>query len=186
MKTVIMISGKRRSGKGLMTDMIKKLHYNSEVVSFAKPIKESAASVIEHLRWQKQDKEVLRPLWISIGAIGRAISKTYWSKWALDYILSDPSDNKLYIIDDLRYRDEVKVFTDCDKINVYTIRINKDTSYGEILAADMDSSETDFDNVDLSQWFNFIIPANTIVRADGVNYHHAESYAKAILDQVIN
>ncbi|WAM06024.1 hypothetical protein OM999_02215 [Mycoplasmopsis cynos] len=80
------------------------------VLSFAQPIKDITKPILNKLKWDGQDKEIVRPLWISMGEVGRNIDANIWCAKVLEKIVKiiDESikNNKssLFLIDDLRFQ----------------------------------------------------------------------------------
>ncbi|AMD81213.1 hypothetical protein MCANPG14_01556 [Mycoplasmopsis canis PG 14] len=181
---IVLINGKRRSGKGLLTNAIKekcfdKFKGNVHILSFAQPIKDITQPILNELKWDGQNKEVVRPLWIAMGEVGRNIDNNIWCGKVFEKIKStievSQSENKnsLYLIDDLRFPNELDYFLRSAKIlndnsgenseiKVVSIRIEKFMDAEKFVAGvDDNSTEISFDKLTFT--FNHIVPQDTLI-----------------------
>lgn len=193
---IILINGKRRSGKGLLTEKLKEkcakmFGDNIHVLSFAQPIKDITKPILNKLKWDGQDKEIVRPLWISMGEVGRNIDANIWCAKVLEKIVKiiDESikNNKssLFLIDDLRFPNELDYFIkniktfneniqEGNEIKAVSIRIEKFMDAEKFVnGVDDNSTEISFDK--FAFVFDYVIPQDTLIdrnweaNFDGVN-----------------
>ncbi|WLP85787.1 hypothetical protein [Mycoplasma seminis] len=182
---VILINGKRRSGKGLLsTELSNKLKEqydnNIHILSFAQPIKQITQPILDEIKWDGVDKEIVRPLWIAMGEVGRKIDSNVWCAKVFDKIeeimqnSSKENLNSLFIIDDLRFPNELDYFKgnknkleqcvkEGDEVKILAIRIEKfmdPTKFVE--GVDNNSTETSFDKL-VNICFDEIVPQNTLI-----------------------
>jgi hypothetical protein len=119
-KIIIAISGKATSGKSELAKALCKVWPGAKVVSFAKPLKDKAMAEFgvtsEDLVTGKNkyvlginNPWTLRQLLIEIGGMYRNIDVNFWVKAALKTIDDDESLTRVFIIDDLRFRNEAKM-----------------------------------------------------------------------------
>lgn len=165
---VIAFSGKSLAGKTESAKILEKLinsypGHKAEIVSFAEPLKKIATDIF-HWSGSKEifhkekikflnEQEIIekttiedegRQLLINIGAAFRNIRETVWVDLVCYKILSEVEDGsaagKVYLIDDLRYRNEAKVLGNFGNKMTF-VRVFRDLE--QKLNID---SETDLDN----------------------------------------
>ncbi|QZE12399.1 hypothetical protein [Mycoplasma sp. Ms02] len=188
---VILINGKRRSGKGLFSsELQKKLakkYQNIYILSFAEPIKAITKPILEEIKWDGNDKEVVRPLWIAMGEVGRNIDSDIWCARTFNKIIefakkaSEANQNSLFLIDDMRFPNELdyfkgniqkvqKVVKPEDKVKVTAIRIEKFMDATKFVAGvDDNDTETSFDKL-VNICFDYIIPQRILINEEGVPF----------------
>lgn len=171
---IIAISGKAHSGKSTLSNLIKEVigtngyGYKIVYVPFAAKIK----SIAEDLFFWDGSKEFFyketmifnqyepgeekveliqdqgRQLLINVGQKGREIRPTVWADYVCKQILDDVKANtahkKIYLIDDLRFKNEINSLKRFGS-KLLTVRINRD----KCLNID-DISEIDLD--DYNEW----------------------------------
>ncbi|WP_027121160.1 hypothetical protein [Mycoplasma leonicaptivi] len=188
---IFLINGKRRSGKGLLTNAIKqkcneKFNNNIHVLSFAQPIKSITEPILNELNWDGKDKEVVRPLWIAMGEVGRKIDNNIWCSKVFNKIKdlviesSKNEQNSMYIIDDLRFPNELDFFkgnlnqikeklnTKTDEVSVVSIRIEKFIDAEKFVpGVDDNSTEISFDKL-VNICFDHIVPQNTLINNEWI------------------
>ncbi|EFF41746.1 hypothetical protein [Mycoplasmopsis alligatoris] len=187
---IVLINGKRRSGKGLLSlEIIKQCNKKYDQIhlfSFAGSIKEIMEPVLKEIEWDQKNKEVVRPLWIALGDVGRKINIDIWTERIFKKILNlakeaaKQNQNSLFIIDDLRLPNELEFFKanfkefinnfDLEKnlINLCAIRIEKYIDATKFVPGiDDNSTETAFDKL-VNICFDYIIPQNILINEDGI------------------
>ncbi len=175
---IIALSGKSLSGKTASSKVLEKLinsypGYKAEVRPFASSLKRLARDIFD---WdgnkdliyketvifgsdEEPKRELVqddgRQLLINIGAAFRQIRPSVWSDIVVKDILKEVEDGsaqgKIYIIDDLRYRNEANVLGNFGN-KITLVRVFRDAEQ----KLDIDS-ETDLDN--FGHW-NFKIDNN--------------------------
>ncbi|VEU63593.1 hypothetical protein [Mycoplasmopsis bovirhinis] len=204
---IVLINGKRRSGKGLLTNAIKDLCMKSYgehiyILSFAQPIKDITQPILTELRWDGQNKEVVRPLWIAMGEVGRNIDNNIWCGKVFEKIkdtintLKSQNKNSLYLIDDLRFPNELDYFIknvkllnensdDNTIIKVVSIRIEKFMDAEKFVpGVDDNSTEISFDKLTFA--FDHIVPQDTLIdRNWSANFMAVDVIAKSIVENFI-
>ncbi|BBA22080.1 hypothetical protein MBVR141_0038 [Mycoplasmopsis bovirhinis] len=204
---IVLINGKRRSGKGLLTNAIKDLCMKSYgehiyILSFAQPIKGITQPILTELRWDGQNKEVVRPLWIAMGEVGRNIDNNIWCGKVFEKIkdtintLKSQNKNSLYLIDDLRFPNELDYFIknvkllnensdDNTIIKVVSIRIEKFMDAEKFVpGVDDNSTEISFDKLTFA--FDHIVPQDTLIdRNWSANFMAVDVIAKSIVENFI-
>ncbi|WAM00752.1 hypothetical protein NWE60_04790 [Mycoplasmopsis felis] len=55
-------------------------------MSFAEPIKKITQPILDEINWDQKDKEIVRPLWIAMGEVGRNINNNIWCAKVFDKI----------------------------------------------------------------------------------------------------
>ncbi|MEA4191127.1 MULTISPECIES: hypothetical protein [unclassified Mycoplasma] len=182
---IILINGKRRSGKGLLSNELSKqlkpqFEDNTHILSFAQPIKQITQPILDEINWNGQDKEIVRPLWIAMGEVGRNIDTNIWCSRVFEKIKSIANESSkagkssLFIIDDLRFPNELEYFkgninsvremvSPDDEVKIVSIRIEKYFDPEKFVkGVDDNSTETSFDKlVNIS--FDHIVPQNTLI-----------------------
>ncbi|VEU75942.1 hypothetical protein [Mycoplasmopsis columboralis] len=207
--SIILINGKRRSGKGLLSQAIKKLASekdykdNIHVLSFAQPIKKITEPILDELKWDGVDKEIVRPLWIAMGEVGRNIDNNIWCSKVMDKIKeivrksSEEGKNSLFLIDDLRFPNELDYFKgtlaelqeiagENSKVTVNAIRIQKFFDATKfVVGVDDNSTETSFDKI-VNVCFDHIVPENILIDQHwSANFEKVNLYAKIIYDNYL-
>ncbi len=97
---IIGLCGFATVGKSTITKAMIASHGVGEVASFAAELKAD----IDPLFSPGVPKEVKRPVYVAYGAAKRAIDPDYW----IARLVSTLADDGVYIIDDVRYANEVK------------------------------------------------------------------------------
>ncbi|TDV24068.1 phosphomevalonate kinase [Mycoplasmopsis mustelae] len=188
---VVLINGKRRSGKGLLSSALaeklrKRFDDNIHILSFAEPIKKITEPILEEIKWDGKDKEVVRPLWIAMGEVGRNVDNNIWCTRVFNKIRDiikksiEDKKNTLILIDDLRFPNELDYFKkemkeiqesqnkDKDVSKVIAIRIEKFMDANKfVLGVDDNSTETSFDKL-VNICFDHIVPQNTMINEEWV------------------
>ena len=111
----IAITGKMTSGKSTIAKLIVSLNHNYQIYSYANKIKEIANDLF---KMEKKDRNLL----INIGTNLKNINKDVWANYIMDQIKINNNNN--YIIDDLRFQNELDLLDDqwiIIKLNVDTI-----------------------------------------------------------------
>ncbi|QCZ36676.1 hypothetical protein [Mycoplasma nasistruthionis] len=206
---IILINGKRRSGKGLLSNelkkkLTKKFDDNIHILSFAQPIKLITEPILDEIRWDKKDKEVVRPLWIAMGEVGRRIDPNIWCEKVFKRIkdiasqASKEGKNSLFIIDDLRFPNELEYFksnlaslqksvSENDEAKVLSIRIEKfmdPTKFQQ--GVDDNSTEISFDKI-VNICFDFIVPQDTLINREWMPiFENVSVTADMIIQNFIN
>ncbi|UWV79523.1 hypothetical protein NW072_05950 [Mycoplasmopsis felis] len=107
--------------KGLLTNALSeklshKFSDNVHILSFAEPIKKITQPILDEINWDQKDKEIVRPLWIAMGEVGRNINNNIWCAKVFDKIKEtidlsiENNKNTLFIIDDMRFPNELDYF----------------------------------------------------------------------------
>ncbi|WP_036431198.1 hypothetical protein [Mycoplasmopsis felis] len=188
---IILINGKRRSGKGLLTNALSeklshKFNDNVHILSFAEPIKKITQPILDEINWDQKDKEIVRPLWIAMGEVGRNINNNIWCAKVFDKIKEtidlsiENNKNTLFIIDDMRFPNELDYFKknikdletklnhETDVSKVISIRIEKFMDAEKFVkGVDDNSTEISFDKL-VNIAFDHIIPQNTMINQEWV------------------
>ena len=94
----IAITGKMCSGKSTIANMITQIDNSFIKIAFADKIKELA---IDLFNMETKDRDLL----INIGTKFREIDPDVW----INYVIKKTSDNKNYILDDLRFQNELDI-----------------------------------------------------------------------------
>ncbi|MBN4083304.1 hypothetical protein JXZ92_00510 [Mycoplasma sp. CSL10137] len=208
---IILINGKRRSGKGILSQGLKKLltkqfEDNIHILSFAEPIKKITEPILDEIEWDKKDKEVVRPLWIAMGEVGRNINNNIWCGRVFERITeiaeqsAKENKNSLFIIDDLRFPNELDYFKkhlkDIQQIidptkekhlaRVIAIRIEKFMDANKFIpGVDDNSTEISFDKL-VNLVFDYIVPQNTLINEELVaDFKGVEVVAKLLVENYI-
>ncbi|MGZ9756607.1 hypothetical protein [Mycoplasma sp. 4423] len=187
--TIVLINGKRRSGKGLLTQALskklaKKFDNNVHILSFAEPIKSITKPILDEIKWDGINKEIVRPLWIAMGEVGRNIDSNIWCARVFDKIKATVKQSikgdksTLFIIDDLRFPNELDFFKknvkdleatlkkSDDECRVISIRIEKFMDANKfVVGVDDNSTETSFDKL-VNICFDHIVPQNTMINEE--------------------
>lgn len=153
-RTIILISGKQRSGKDTTAKLLKKLlKTDFEIASFATPIKAMYADMMEipitSVDRLKNAHPDVRTSLINIGTNMRSVDINYW----VDKVLKLPGN---IIIPDLRYESEMDRVLEMTR-DVFTVRVNADVSVREtrgVLSNESDPSEVDLDDYD---WWDYVV-----------------------------
>lgn len=179
MKTVILISGKKRVGKDTLTNyLISKFKDKGKDVtffSFASPIRESIGNLMNEYGMSinnDEDKEKFRPMMQLLGRIMITKDKLYWVKRAFEKYSS--KDTGIYICNDLRFKHELMYFKELakeKKINLITIRVNYPKNYKGLELTDVDASEIDLDDVAFNKKY-FDYSYNRELIRDGYERHN--------------
>lgn len=154
-KLVILISGKKGSGKSYMANEIKakeimgKSLTSKKIISFAAPLKINVNDYIEKQFGKEyvtdaSKKEIIRPFYQAAGTVARSININYWIDLAKETIKKSTED--IFIIDDVRFENELNAFNDYDVIKIKSTRVSS------ISGTDNDSSETGLDHVPNSEY----------------------------------
>lgn len=107
-KLYIGISGKMGSGKSTLTKgIIRETSTPCEVVSLAKPIKDTQNLIYEHLN-MKMVGEKDRDLLIALGMWGRGKCSNFWLDKAVESMFT--SEAQVIICDDVRFENEAEWF----------------------------------------------------------------------------
>lgn len=142
---IICISGKRCAGKDYFADFITKEYEGSKVYRLADEVKREYAIAnnkdFNRLLYDREYKEKYRQGIIDLGTKERSKDSFVWCK-KLDQQISE---NKLVIIADVRYPNEIEYFK--NKYDVITVRITADDmtrkSRGWEENPNIDNSETE-------------------------------------------
>ncbi|WBP84146.1 hypothetical protein [Mycoplasmopsis edwardii] len=204
---IVLINGKRRSGKGLLTNAIKekslkRFNDNVHIFSFAQPIKDITEPILKQLEWDGKNKEVVRPLWIAMGEVGRNIDNNIWCGKVFDKINETIQEsikhdsNSLYLIDDLRFPNELDYFIrnvkmlnenikEGHEVKVVSIRIEKFMDAEKFVpGVDDNSTEISFDKLTFT--FNHIVPQDTLIdRNWAANFTAVEIVANTVIENFI-
>lgn len=149
-KTIILISGKKGTGKTtLANDIIKT--FDAERMSFADPIKQQAKEFVQSLGfvWEVQ-KELYRPIIQATGTALRNLDENYWINKAIDRV--EDSDKKIIVFDDCRFIGEMKAFDDFKTSGDYTVIKVKSKRKSIYASGDTDISEVNLDNISDASW----------------------------------
>ncbi|WP_117274982.1 hypothetical protein [Mycoplasmopsis edwardii] len=204
---IVLINGKRRSGKGLLTNAIKekslkRFNDNVHIFSFAQPIKDITEPILKQLEWDGKNKEVVRPLWIAMGEVGRNIDNNIWCGKVFDKINETIQESikhessSLYLIDDLRFPNELDYFIrnvkmlnenikEGHEVKVVSIRIEKFMDAEKFVpGVDDNSTEISFDKLTFT--FNHIVPQDTLIdRNWAANFTAVEIVANTVIENFI-
>ncbi|QNM93721.1 hypothetical protein H9M94_00375 [Mycoplasma sp. Pen4] len=201
---IILINGKRRSGKGLLSNELaqklkEQFNENIHILSFAQPIKQITQPILDEIKWDGKDKEIVRPLWIAMGEVGRKIDSNVWCRKVFDRIKtivkesSEQGINSLFLIDDLRFPNELDFFKgnknqideiikEGDEVKVLSIRIEKFMDATKFVpGVDDNSTETSFDKL-VNVCFDEIVPQNTLI---DLEWYPKFDNVKVIADVII-
>ncbi|WP_036451891.1 hypothetical protein [Mycoplasma buteonis] len=205
---IILINGKRRSGKGLLSNKLKEkcakeFDNNVNILSFAQPIKQITEPILAAINWNGQDKEIVRPLWIAMGEVGRNIDNNVWCSKVFDKILeitkesSQQNKNSLFLIDDLRFPNELDFFKgnkkriqeivkEGDEVRIVSIRIEKFMDAEKFVpGVDDNSTETSFDKL-VNICFDHIVPMDVLINRDWVpNFQNVDIMADVIISNFL-
>ena len=154
-KLVILISGKKGSGKSYMANEIKakeimgKSLTSKKIISFAAPLKINVNDYIEKQFGKEyvtdaSKKEIIRPFYQAAGTVARSININYWVDLARETI--SKSKANVFIFHDVRFVNEQNSFPEYDVIKIKSIRKSS------IAGIDNDSSETGLDHVPNSEY----------------------------------
>lgn len=175
---VLAITGKAQSGKSTAREILRKLvkkrygdkDWHVEWTPFAGKLKEIAFDLF---RWdgdkelyypmEGTDEELIKPipdagrqLLINIGQVMRSIRPAVWAEYIYNLIrerVDDRLKNTIYVVDDLRFKNELDVMNRFGK-DFVLIKIHRN----EQLDID-DISEKDLDDLDENK-YNLIIDNN--------------------------
>lgn len=153
-KTIILISGKKGTGKStLAKEIINLFPKNSMRVPFSLTLKNDLRPFIESkgFDWDK-DKELYRPLLQGYGQSMRNKESDYWINKTKGLIYETNKDIHTFLIDDCRFKNELNSF-DKELYNVIKIKRDRKSIYKGI---DNDISETELDDISDSE-YDFII-----------------------------
>ncbi|RIV16390.1 hypothetical protein [Mycoplasmopsis gallopavonis] len=205
---IILINGKRRSGKGLLSNKLKEkcaedFDNNVHVLSFAQPIKQITEPILKEINWDGVDKEIVRPLWIAMGEVGRNIDNNVWCAKVFDKIVdiaeksSKANQNSLFLIDDLRFPNELDYFKgnkkrleqtvkEGDEIRIVSIRIEKFMDAQKFVpGVDDNSTETSFDKL-VNICFDHIVPMDVLINRHWLpNFSNVEIMADVIISNFL-
>ncbi|ADE19394.1 hypothetical protein [Mycoplasma crocodyli] len=205
---IILINGKRRCGKGLLSEEIikqsKKDYQEIHVFSFAGDIKEIMQPVIDEISWDGKNKEVVRPLWIALGDVGRSINIDIWSERIFKKITTiaqkaaTENKNSLFIIDDMRLPNELEYFKANfnnfknsfdlrkNKLSLTAIRIEKYLDAQKFVPGiDDNNTEIGFDKL-VNIAFDYIIPQDVLINQDGVpKFDNVSIMAKTVISNYL-
>ncbi|WP_406613735.1 hypothetical protein ACJA23_02610 [Mycoplasma corogypsi] len=207
---ILLINGKRRSGKGLLSNKIvektsKKYSNNVHILSFAEPIKQITQPILEEIKWDGQNKEVVRPLWIAMGEVGRNIDNNLWCSKVFDKIeniiidSANKDQDSLFIIDDLRFPNELDYFKSRQKIladkvkkihngdvKVTSVRIEKFLDPEKFIkGVDDNSTETSFDKL-VNICFDYIVPADILIDREWYpNFQNVDVIAQTVIKNLL-
>ncbi|WP_426461606.1 hypothetical protein [Mycoplasma hafezii] len=205
---IILINGKRRSGKGLLSNKLKEkcekeFDNNVNILSFAQPIKQITEPILAAINWNGQDKEIVRPLWIAMGEVGRNIDNNVWCSKVFDKIIeiagesSKANKNSLFLIDDLRFPNELDFFKgnkqrlqnvvkEGDEVRIISIRIEKFMDAQKFVpGVDDNSTETSFDKL-VNICFDHIVPMDVLINRDWApNFSNVEIMADVIISNFL-
>lgn len=164
MKTVILVSGKLQSGKNTFADLVKEYIVDVVQESYAGPLKNECKEVFKRLteylncisadildvnlftnddNWYENKTPLTRILLQTYGTdiFRNKVSESWWLDKLVERIKL--SQNKFFIITDVRYQNEIDRFTSED-INVFKIRVERTKDY--FTDEDLHESETGLDN----------------------------------------
>lgn len=183
---IVAISGKRRSGKSTLGDILRD-EYGYTPVSLAEPLKqmcrdhfgltkdqtdgatkETATTYFDYSLPGRHRWLTAREIMISMGQYYRSVDPDFWVKKLFKQMEQDNS--KTYVVTDVRFKNELDWMT---KHNAIKVRLERDEQYtGTNL---LDRSETELDGY--TDW-DILIPADQnvdmsdLVRtADIINAH---------------
>ncbi|APJ38256.1 hypothetical protein [Mycoplasmopsis pullorum] len=200
---IVLLNGKRRSGKGLLSqDLAKKAVDEFQkiyILSLAEPIKAITKPILDELQWDGVDKEIARPLWIATGEVGRAININVWTEKVFNKISNyiqegvKNNENTLYLIDDLRLPNELDFFKgnlrkirdivgSDHSVKITAIRIEKYVDPNNFVeGVDNDNTETSFDNL-VNICFDYIVPPQVLINQSGYpNFDNVEVISKTVV-----
>ena len=173
MKTVVMLSGKMRSGKNTFADILieeilkqspnTKLKYDF----FAKPVKDQCKDVFRNLtnylnnisvqigarelytdddNWYEDKNEITRILLQTYGTeiFRDKVDEEYWSKLMRENIIH--SDQEIVIITDWRFKNEVNIIRESTEYKTITVRIERPELLIPVSDIHQHSSEKDLDD----------------------------------------
>jgi adenosyl cobinamide kinase/adenosyl cobinamide phosphate guanylyltransferase len=175
MKTVVLLSGKMRSGKNTFADiLIEELTKQSPNLTvkydfFAKPVKDQCKEVFSTLtkylnmvsstydikelytdedNWYEDKNEITRILLQTYGTeiFREKVDKNYWSNLMKRSIES--STNDVIIITDLRFKNEIEIIKSSLKFNTISVRIDRPELVVQDTEIHQHSSEIDLDDYD--------------------------------------
>ena len=131
---ILMVSGKKYSGKDTIYELIRNLDSGAYRVAFADQIKAIAGHIVGSSYNNNPDnKEALRPLWIKIGEMGREYNKYVWTSKVVQHIRTVVRQNRdnnefLFVVTDFRFPEEYEAL--CDAFgakSITTIRVHRDS-----------------------------------------------------------
>lgn len=157
-KTLILISGKATAGKSTLakkiTTYVNDYECGSITRSLATPIKNLSKEPIEWFgKLYQFDKETIRPIYQAIGQVGRDIDKDMWALLTKGAIQNDFKLNEFSIVDDVRFKNEIKVLSDSKDWRTIKIKV---ISTEEKIPTSNDISEVNLDDYDN---FDYVIPS---------------------------
>lgn len=132
MKTIITISGDVGHGKSFLADAIATF-FNCQKVSFSEPLKEKVAEIISENEsieadialsylFNRETKEKYRDLLTSTAdKLKEYYGSNYFAKLLVEKLKA--YDSNLFVIDDLRYEEELKALK--EDFKVFTIKITR-------------------------------------------------------------
>jgi len=181
---IVGISGKRRSGKTLLADMLMR-EYGFVHLSLAGPLKEEVRRVfdLDHDHTDGILKEVLverlgatpREIMIEYGKQKRSKDPLYWIKRLQQTILATPQAQlRNFVVSDIRFKNEAAWI---QKHHGYLVRLERDQLYTG--APINDPSEMDLDDYDS---FDLRIPSSCNVDVKNME-DTVEMVANMVLDR---
>jgi phosphomevalonate kinase len=164
--TLIAISGKRRTGKSALGEILAK-RFMYTPISLAEPLKamcrqhfgltpDQTDGTFKESPTQYKDEQgqflTPRAIMIKVGAFYRSIDKDFWIKKLFDQISPVPqAQTKTYVVTDVRFKNELEWMK---RHKAYTIRLEREES---LTGANInDASETELDG--RTDW-DMIVPA---------------------------
>lgn len=167
-KVIIMISGKKGVGKTTLSNRLTEVlreDYTVFETAFAKGVKEISNIVFEKMgvdisEYMVDKKEMLRPIYQSVGNLGRSITPSYWTDALAKNVKSVGAD--ITIVDDVRFPNEIECFDDEEDYIVIKFKVDRESIYEGV---DLDVSETALDNYNLKN-FDLIL-GNCVINKIG-------------------
>ena len=132
LKSIIGICGNARSGKDTMASLISEalsdIGIKNEIISFASSLKEETREFIQQTLGidtftdKTEEKQIIRPFLVFWGThVRKKIDPLVWVKKAIEKM----DDNKVYIISDVRFPDEMKWLRSQDSYCIFLDRIDE-------------------------------------------------------------
>jgi len=172
---IVGISGKRKSGKDTVCEMIRDILYTWKVerIGFADELKREIGKACGvTVEYMESNKETFRKIyqWWGTDFKRNLIRQDYWIQCVLQQITKLDKSVQCVVIPDVRFLNEADMI---DKVGGHLIRINRNRASPDSL--DVHSSETELDNYP----FKYTVENNGAIA-------HLNVKVKSILTKILN
>lgn len=194
-KLVILVSGKMRSGKNMLADLLMdslRVHRPDLKVDydyFAKPLKDQSKdvyrSLVEYLNgvskeysipelytqdenWYEEKNSITRILLQTYGTeiFRDKVDKDYWAKFLLNKLKT--TENDIMIITDWRFKSESAVIVNDGSFPVVDVRVNRPSIIREVNVMNEHSSETELDDYQFGRYIENITLTGLVESAEAL------------------